>query len=60
MAAEPTIAERIQKQDPRIHISIGAAMTPERVRWILDAQREAEEVFVPRDEIVRKVLADAD
>ncbi|MBZ0120903.1 MAG: hypothetical protein K8H88_28170, partial [Sandaracinaceae bacterium] len=66
MGAEPTIAERIESHDERLHLSIGAvcnnncvfcmeedrdarytnnsAMTEERVRWILERHRGAEEV----------------
>jgi MoaA/NifB/PqqE/SkfB family radical SAM enzyme len=81
MAASPSITERIQRQDPRVHISIGAvcnnncvfcmeedrdgryvnnsAMTPERVRWILDAQRGAEEVcFTSGEPTTRPELPD--
>ena len=65
-AAVPSVAERIEKQAERVHVSIGAicnnncifcmeedrdgryinnsAMTPERVRWILEGHRGAEEV----------------
>jgi cyclic pyranopterin phosphate synthase len=64
--AEPSIAERIDRQEERLHISIGAvcnnncifcmeedregryvnnsAMTRERVRWMLERHRGAEEV----------------
>lgn len=64
--AEPSIVERLQNQEERVHISIGAicnnncifcmeedrdgryinnsAMTRERVRWILENHRNAEEV----------------
>jgi cyclic pyranopterin phosphate synthase len=81
MASEPTIAERIARQDPRIHISIGAvcnnncvfcmeedregryvnnsAMTPERVRWILDTSKGAEEVcFTSGEPTTRPELPD--
>jgi molybdenum cofactor biosynthesis enzyme MoaA len=66
MVVEPTIADRLDAQQERLHISIGAvcnnncifcmeedrdgryvnnsAMTRERVRWILDGHRGAEEV----------------
>ena len=63
---EPTVLERIEQSDERVHISIGAvcnnncifcmeedrdaryvnnsAMTPERVRWVLEKHQGAEEV----------------
>ncbi len=63
---EPTIVERLERQQERVHVSIGAvcnnncvfcmeedrdgryvnnsAMTGDRVRWILDSHRGAEEV----------------
>jgi MoaA/NifB/PqqE/SkfB family radical SAM enzyme len=66
VAEEASIVERLEKQDERVHVSIGAvcnnncifcmeedrdgryinnsAMTPERVRWILEGHRGAEEV----------------
>lgn len=80
-AAEPSIAERLQRQKERVHISIGAvcnnncifcmeedrearevnngAMTPERVRWILDEHRGGEEVcFTSGEPTTRPELPD--
>lgn len=64
--AEPSVTERIERHDERLHVSIGAvcnnncvfcmeedrddryvnnsAMTRDRVRWILERHRNAEEV----------------
>jgi cyclic pyranopterin phosphate synthase len=66
VVAEPSILDRLARQEERVHISIGAvcnnncifcmeedrdgryvnnsAMTPDRVRWILESHRGAEEV----------------
>src|SRR5579871_1405344 len=81
MASDPTIAERVSGQAPRVHISIGAvcnnncvfcmeedregryvnnsAMTAERVRWILEENRGAEEVcFTSGEPTTRPDLPD--
>ena len=81
MSTEPTIAERIESQAERLHISIGAvcnnncifcmeedrdaryvnnsAMTPDRVRWLLEQHRGAEEVcFTSGEPTTRPELPD--
>ncbi len=81
MTAEPSISERLENRDERVHISIGAvcnnncvfcmeedrdgryvnnsAMTPERVRWVLEKHRGAEEVcFTSGEPSTRPELPD--
>jgi cyclic pyranopterin phosphate synthase len=81
IAIEPTIADRLDARDERIHISIGAicnnncifcmeedrdgryvnnsAMTPDRVRWILEQSRGAAEVcFTSGEPTTRPELPD--
>jgi len=81
MASDPTIVERLARQTPRVHVSIGAvcnnncifcmeedrdgryvnnsAMTAERVRWILEQNRGAEEVcFTSGEPTTRPELPD--
>jgi MoaA/NifB/PqqE/SkfB family radical SAM enzyme len=79
--AEPSVTERVVRQEERVHVSIGAvcnnncifcmeedrdgryvnnsAMTPDRVRWILEGHRGAEEVcFTSGEPTTRPELAD--
>jgi cyclic pyranopterin phosphate synthase len=81
VSSEPNIVERLERQQERLHISIGAvcnnncvfcmeedrdgryvnnsAMTAERVRWMLDGHRGAEEVcFTSGEPTTRPELAD--
>jgi len=79
--AEPSVTERIERHDERLHVSIGAvcnnncvfcmeedrdgryennsAMTRDRVRWILEQHRGAEEVcFTSGEPTTRPELMD--
>ena len=81
LSADPSIVERVQRQQERVHVSIGAvcnnncifcmeedrdareinngAMTPDRVRWILEQHRGAEEVcFTSGEPTTRPELPD--
>lgn len=80
-SAEPSVTERIERHDERLHVSIGAvcnnncvfcmeedrdgryvnnsAMTRDRVRWILEQHRGAEEVcFTSGEPTTRPELTD--
>src|SRR6187397_2099919 len=81
MTEDRSIVERVEKQEERVHISIGAvcnnncifcmeedrdgryvnnsAMTPDRVQWILETHRGAEEVcFTSGEPTTRPELPD--